>query len=117
MAVLKTTSPERSAGAPKLLPSKTVPSSKARIADSNMMFLLGVGNPHFSRSNRVKKNTGTDGTFPRLFETTRERPVCPRIFFDTLEHGLLRRYLECSCHRLYPARVLPAHCAGSSGSS
>src|SRR5437867_660482 len=35
MAVLKTTSPDRSAGAPKLLPSKTVPSSKARIADSN----------------------------------------------------------------------------------
>src|SRR6266849_593475 len=34
-AVLKTTSPERSAGAPKLLPSKTVPSSKARIAESN----------------------------------------------------------------------------------
>src|ERR1700739_3953557 len=37
MAVLKTTSPDRSAGAPKLLPSKTVPSSKARIADSNMI--------------------------------------------------------------------------------
>src|SRR5271165_1701570 len=42
MAVLKTTSPERSAGAPKLLPSKTVPSSRARIAESNNI-LLGVG--------------------------------------------------------------------------
>src|ERR1035437_4383152 len=42
MAVLKTTSPERSAGAPKLLPSKTVPSSRARIAESNN-FLLGIG--------------------------------------------------------------------------
>src|SRR5580658_10842382 len=40
IAVLKTTSPERSAGAPKLLPSKTVPSSRARIAESNN-FLLG----------------------------------------------------------------------------
>src|SRR3984957_15168099 len=46
MAVLKTTSPERSAGAPKLLPSKTVPSSKARIAESNSSFLLGVGSIH-----------------------------------------------------------------------
>src|ERR1019366_9635768 len=42
MAVLKTTSPERSAGAPKLLPSKTVPSSRARIAESNSRFLLSV---------------------------------------------------------------------------
>src|SRR5580658_1141136 len=42
IAVLKTTSPERSAGAPKLRPSKTVPSSRARIAESNN-FLLGIG--------------------------------------------------------------------------
>src|ERR1700733_5288560 len=42
IAVLKTTSPDRSAGAPKLLPSKTVPSSRARIAESNN-FLLGIG--------------------------------------------------------------------------
>src|ERR1700690_2595713 len=43
MAVLKTTSPERSAGAPKLLPSKTVPSSKARIAESNSSSSCGWG--------------------------------------------------------------------------
>src|SRR5579862_758167 len=35
MAVLKTTSPRLSFGAPKLLPSKTVPSSRARIAAFN----------------------------------------------------------------------------------
>src|SRR5665213_580195 len=35
MAVLKTTSPVRSTGAPKLLPSKTVPSSRARTAGFN----------------------------------------------------------------------------------
>src|SRR5579863_4671865 len=46
MAVLKTTSPERSAGAPKLLPSKTVPSSKARIAESNSRSSCAWGNFH-----------------------------------------------------------------------
>src|ERR1700676_1664438 len=35
MAVLNTTSPVRSTGAPKLLPSKTVPSSRARTAGFN----------------------------------------------------------------------------------
>src|ERR1700729_1493418 len=38
MAVLNTTSPRLSFGAPKLLPSKTVPSSRARIAAFNSDF-------------------------------------------------------------------------------
>src|SRR5205814_4339405 len=50
MAVLKTTSPDRSAGAPKLLPSKTVPSSKARIAGFNSgCSFLGVDKSEFSK--------------------------------------------------------------------
>src|ERR1700679_737950 len=43
MAVLKTTSPQRSAGAPKLLPSKTDPSSRARIAESDSSSSLDWG--------------------------------------------------------------------------
>src|ERR1700683_3630717 len=48
MAVLKTTSPERSAGAPKLLPSKTDPSSRARIAESNSSSSWVWGKSHCS---------------------------------------------------------------------
>src|SRR6185437_495363 len=50
MAVLKTTSPERSMGAPKLLPSKTVPSSRARIAEFKLGFAsVGVDNFYFTK--------------------------------------------------------------------
>jgi hypothetical protein len=44
-AVLKTTSPERSAGAPKLRPSKTLPSSRARIAEFNSGTQIVIGAP------------------------------------------------------------------------
>jgi hypothetical protein len=39
---LKTTSPELSVRAPKLRPSKTVPSSRAKIAVFNLIVLQGV---------------------------------------------------------------------------
>ena len=51
MAVLKTTSPVRSTGAPKLLPSKTVPSSRARTAGFNWADPPGFGgNFYFTTS-------------------------------------------------------------------
>src|SRR5690242_20169371 len=56
MAVLKTTSPERSTGAPKLLPSKTVPSSKARIADSNTMSSWEWVTPSLPNLRRLLQN-------------------------------------------------------------
>src|SRR5258708_3286243 len=43
MAVLKTSSPVRSTGAPKLLPSKTVPSSRARTAGFNWAYSSRFG--------------------------------------------------------------------------
>src|SRR3989442_2988981 len=59
MAVLKTTSPDRSAGAPKLLPSKTVPSSKARIADSNPISSWWDGNSYSSSARLVCHRSGS----------------------------------------------------------
>src|SRR5579859_3168338 len=80
MAVLNTTSPARSAGAPKLLPSKTLPSSKARTARFNRLFLLGLGNSYFSVG-----RGGCVGPKPRL---TRNRTVTPLLVPATPQHAV-----------------------------
>src|SRR5215471_1000422 len=70
MAVLNTTSPARSLGAPKLLPSKTLPSSKARTARFNRLFLLGWGNRYFTVG-----RVGLYAASPEWSSTVRPIPV------------------------------------------